>query len=332
MRYAQLGFFETPKEDLRITPIYEHAQLLRMLTDCSCGGTSLPDAAGYYTTPVVFPQPGQDRPYIVSSIVLSADGKMAYMDNKEGPLIARNNFADKTGGAVDFWCLNMLRAYSDGLLLGANTLRNEPSSINNCMDISLVNQRRDILGKKDQPCQIIVSLDGTDIPFEHPTFRVDTKERLKAVFATSYDGWTFIQKSSPLKHVLVGPFTTRRQVDDAELPALDQDFDTVPIIVTGEGTSPDMALMLYTLRRLGMKTLCVESPTYCAALMDNGFLDEYFINYSMVYVGGVMTPGNAYPKGFREHPHADLVSVGIHKQNFLFTRQLLRYDISPDDK
>jgi len=83
------------------------------------------------------------------------------------------------------------------------------------------------------------------------------------------------------------------------------------------------------LRRMGMETVCVESPTFCAALMAEGFLDEYFINYSMVYAGGPLSPGAVIPASFRNHPHADLVSVGIHRQNFLFTRQLLRYGVGP---
>ena len=330
MTHVQLDFFDMPKNDLKIAPIYRNEQLLALLAERSGGGRSLPDAAGYYTTPVQFPKPGGDRPYTISSIVLSADGKMAYMDNREGPLIAKNNFADRAGGAADFWCLNMLRAYSDGLIIGANTLQNEPSSVNSCMEISLLRQRGEVLGKQDQPCQVIVSLDGTDIPFGHPTFRVDPEARLRVMLATSPAGWAYIKANSPLKHTLLGPFTDREQAECTAPAELNGGFDTISVLVTGEEDRPDTALMLYVLRRLGMQTVCVESPTYCAVLMDHGLLDEYFINYSMVYAGGMMTPGTAFPKGYREHPHAELVSVGIHRQNFLYTRQLLLYGVTAE--
>lgn len=330
MKYEHLHFFRTPKEDLKITPVYRNVQLLGELNGRSGGAVSLPDAAAYYATPVVFPKPGPDRPYIVSSIVLSADGKMAFLDNKAGPLIAGNNYLDPHGAAVDFWCLNMLRAYSDGLLIGANTLKNEPDCICNCMELDLARQRRELLGKPDQPCQILVSLDGTDIPFEHIIFQVHPEERLKVIIATSPAGWEYIRKNSPLRHEAAGPFHAGEQADAAGLPALDREFDLVPVIVTGEENRPDMKLMLSILRRLGMETLCAESPTYCAALMDNGCLDEYFINYSMVFAGGSMSPGAGFPKSCEDHPHADLVSVGIHRQNFIYTRQLLRYGVKSE--
>ena len=323
---VRLSYFQTPKDELKITEIYRNRRLFQELE--AAGGRSLPDAAGYYTTPVSFPGAPEDRPYIVSSIVLSADGKMAFMDDMQGPLIAKCNYLDPAGGAGDFWCLNMLRAYADGLIVGANTLRNEPGYINYCMDEDLFRQRREVLGKQDQPCEIVVSLDGTDIPFEHIAFQVDPADRLKNMIATSPAGWDYIQKHSPLKHVPVGPFASREEVE--ALPALDREFDTVPVIVTGTGNQPDMRLMLYVLRRMGLETICAEAPSYCGALMENGCLDEYFINYSMVYVGGAMSPGAAFPKSWKNHPHAELVSVGIHRQNFLFTRQRIRYDVTQE--
>lgn len=330
METVRLTYFETPKEDLKIREIYRNEELLKELEALSEGRESLPDAAAYYTTPVVFPRPGNDRPYLVSSIVLSADGKMAFMDNKMGPLIAKSNELDQAGADGDFWCLNMLRANSDASLIGARTLQNEPTYINHCMDTSLFRQRQEVLGKKEQPCQVVVSLDASDIPYDHITFHVDPAERLKVMIATSPAGWETIQKNSPLKHRLAGAFTDRRQVDAAELPALDSDFDIVPVIVTGQDAVPDMELMLYVLRKMGMEVVCAESPTYCGTLMEKGCLDEYFINYSMLYVGGTMSPGAAFPKSWKDHPHADLVSVGIHRQNFLFTRQKIRYGIKSE--
>ena len=49
----------------------------------------------------------------------------------------------------------------------------------------------------------------------------------------------YIQKNFPLKHVFYGPFTSKEEVDKAEFAPLYQDFDVVPVIVTGEGKNPD---------------------------------------------------------------------------------------------
>ena len=325
-RDIKLTYIQAPKA--KITCVYQDIQLLSEIESRAADQCVLPDATAYYSVPVRFPKAYDTRPYIISSIVLSADGKMAFMDNKVGPLIAQCNNLDPTGGELDFWCLNMLRAYSDALLIGANTLKNEPEGINYCMDQQLFHQRQKVLGKANHPVQIVVSLDGTDIPFEHPSFHVDPVERLKLCIATSPSGWDFIRKHSPHKHIAIGPFCSRMEVDTAVLPNLNTEYDVFPVIVTGRDTTPDMDLMLYILRRLGIELACSESPTYCGALMKNEFLDEYFINYSMLYAGGTMSPGAIFPMSWQNHPHAQLVSIGMHGNGFLFTRQLIRYGIN----
>ena len=316
---------------LKIREIFRNEALLEQLDRQAQGQPSLPEADACYTTPLYFPHPGPQRPYIYSSLVLSADGKMAFMDNPVGPLIARCNYADPVGGSGDFWCLNLLRAYADGLLIGANTLRNEPDFINYCMDQTLFQQRRDVLKKPDQPWQIIVSLDGTDIPFDHKTFHIDPAERARVMIATSPAGWEHIRSHSSLKHQLMGPFADNESIEKTPGPAWDA-FDCYPVLVTGEGAVPNMQLMLHALRCWGLELLCAESPTYCGALMEEGCLDEYFLNYSMLYAGGSMGPGTHFPKSWKKHPHANLVSIGIHDSNFIYTRQLLRYDVqAPND-
>lgn len=325
-RNIKLAYIQAPKA--KITCVFQDDRLLSEIETRAADQSVLPDAAVYYSVAVRFPKASDSRPYIISSIVLSADGKMAFMDNKVGPLIAQCNDLDPVGGELDFWCLNMLRAYSDALLIGANTLRNEPDGINYCMDQRLFQQRQKVLGKPNHPVQVIVSLDGTDIPFEHPSFYVDPTERLKLCIATSPSGWETIQKLSALNHIVIGPFYNRTEVDATVLPDMNSDFNVFPVIVTGQDAMPDMDLMLYILRRLGIELACSESPTYCGALMKKGFLDEYFINYSMLYAGGTMSPGAVFPMSWQNHPHAQLASIGVHGNGFLFTRQIIRYSTS----
>lgn len=322
----KLVFFDTPKEDLKIHKIYENTELLKQIAAESPDLGSLPDVDRYYTTPVVFPAAPKDRPYVLSSIVLSSDGKMAFSDNKAGPLVAKNNFLDPAGALGDFWMLNMIRAYSDGVVFGGNTLCNEPGITSHCYDRALNAQRNSALGKKEHPAGVCVSLDGTDIPFDHFIFDIDPEERYKVIIATSPTGLENLRKNSPLKHVIYGPFASTEDVDSWKAPNIYERFDEVPIIVTGKDAMPDMTLFLRILRRLGMERICIESPTYTALLLKNKFLDEYFIDYSMVFVGGKMTPGYGLPSSYLDHAHSNLVSVGIHHSNFLFTRQKLVYD------
>ena len=323
----KLNFFTTPKDNLKITMVYQDQQVLDALRAASAEQAPLPDASAYYTD-IYFPQAPAGRPYTFSSIVLSADGKMAYQDNPAGPLVAKNNFLDPDGSLGDFWVLNMLRAYSDGVIVGANTLAKEPGITCHVYDEDFTRQRREVLGKTHQPASIVVSFDATDIPFDHYTFDMDPAEELKIVINTSPQGMEYIKAHSPLKHVFWGPFTSREQVDAFDFGPLYRDFDTFPVIVTGEGNRPDSGMLMYVLRKLGVMKLCVESPSYCAHLIQNEMLDEYFINYSMVFVGGTTTPGHMTPYGYLDHPHSNLLSLGIHKSNFMFTRQKLCYGVS----
>ena len=319
------------KDDVKLTNIYTNEELMKQLeAESAC--KSLPEVDTRYASPVIFPKAPEDRPYIYSSIALSADGKMAFEDNKVGAFVAGKNFRDPAGASMDYWVLNVLRAYSDGMLIGANTLKNEPGIINYVKDEALNTQRREVLGKKEHPVNILVSLDGTDVPWDQESFDVDPADRFKLMITTSPEGYEYIKEHATKKTAFLGAFKTKEDVDAANFPEIFADFDTFPVLVTGEGKNPDTPLMLYALRKMGLQYLCAESPTYTAVLMKNQCLDEYFITYSMLYAGGRFTPGSFCPQSFCDHAHADLVSIGIHNSNFLYTRQKLVYGLKPEQK
>ena len=317
------------KGDAKLTNIFNNEALQKEMAEGS-NCVSLPDVDARYAAPVVFPKPSDDRPYIYSSIALSADGKMAFEDNKVGAFVAGKNFRDPEGASMDYWVLNVLRAYSDGILIGANTLKNEPGIVNYVKDEQLNAQRNNVLGKKEHPVNILVSLDGTDIPWDHETFDVDPADRLKVMVTTSPAGYEYIQKNCDKKILFLGAFKTKEEIDAADFPEVFADFDVYPVLVTGEGANPDTPLMLYALRKMGFEYLCAESPTYTTVLMKQECLDEYFTTYSMVHVGGRFTPGVIVPQSYLDHVHADLVNVCIHNCNFLYTRQKLVYGIKPE--
>ena len=326
----RISFFDVVKEETAITGIFRNEDLAREI-EGRPGCAALPEVMKHYGFPVAFPKAPDDRPYIFCSIALSADGKMAYMDNKKGYLIAGTNIRDREGASLDFWCLNFLRAYADGLLIGANTLRNEPGVLNHVVDRKLNEERKTVLGKTENPVNIIVSLDGTDVPWDHATFDVDPADRLKLVIATSPAGWEYIRENCPKKTKLLGAFQTKEDADAAQmLPSLADlyaDFDEYPVIVTGEGAEPDTKLFLYVLRKIFFLNDTATTEIYTAVLLKNACLDEHFTTYSMVYAGGTMSPGAIFPQECFNHAHADLLSLGIHNCNFLYSRQKLVYGL-----
>jgi len=277
-----------------------------------------------------FPASPEDRPYTFGSIVLSMDGKMAYEDDPQGPLVAAKNLLDMDGGLCDFWILNVLRAYADGVIVGAGTLAAEPRMISNCFDQDLVDARFEVLGKKTvAPLNIVVSFDGTDIPLEHGIF---STQGLKAAIATSPDGGAYLEKHFQAEHLMFGPYATIAEVNADEVVArMEENPEAIPIFLTGHGSSPDSEVLLFILKKMGLDKLIIESPSYMWHLMSIGAMDEMFINYSSVFVGGHKAPGAFHAFSVDAHPHSQILTTAIHQSNFIFTRQKLYYGLVEDN-
>ncbi len=275
---------------------------------------------------ICFPGGHADRPYTFASIVLSSDGKMAFPDVPQGPVVASANMLDPAGGKTDFWVLNMLRAYSDGVIIGARTLQNEPDGTSHIFCEELAAARTAEMGMRARhPVNIAVSFDGTDVPLDHKIF---SSNGLQAMVATSEAGLAFLDNALGARpHKGFGPFIAARQEDAAAIwKSMQENPETIHVIATGTADRPDSAVLLALLRQMGMQRLCIESPSYMWHLIQNKSLDEWFINYSMLFVGGNFTPGINAPFTSKKHPHTELLMLGAHKSNFIFTRQRLRYD------
>jgi riboflavin biosynthesis pyrimidine reductase len=309
-----------PMETIALNHCYRNDALLADMRGKASNPVSLEKVTQAYGE-VVFPDPPADRPHVVSSIVLSSDGKMAFTDNPAGPVIAKNNFLDPQGALTDFWVLNVLRAYSDGVIIGARTLQNEPHNTSQIFDPVLVEQRMNTLQRPGKhPVSIVVSFDATDIPMDHLIFTIDPDEQYSVAIATSPEGAGYVEAHFPRPVRRITP-----EIIATEGYTLFDPSKPLALIVTGDKNRPDAPDLLSLLRKTGMERLLIESPSYTAHLMGLGMLDEFFINYSMVYAGGTFTPNVASPFSSTVHPHADLAMVGLHRSNFMFTRQCLRY-------
>ena len=276
-----------------------------------------------------FPEPGQERPYIYGVLVLSVDGRMAFEDNPVGPYIARKNELDEDGGLLDYWTLTALRTHADGIITAAKTLSAEPEASLHICDEELIRDRKERLGKRDRhPLNIVVSRKGQDIPYGHKLFNSLPDEDLVYLVVTSARGLEAVKKESPRKVEAV-------QVADAgDLDKLERLKDILgkkndkllPVLAIGrQGADLDTALFLKALRQLDIKTLGIESPTYAYHLMEEEYLDEYFLNYSMVFAGGPIVPGFSQSFDHDSHPHTRLLSVHLHRENFLYTRHQVVY-------
>ncbi|HUH98701.1 MAG TPA: dihydrofolate reductase family protein [Anaerolineales bacterium] len=317
-----------PINKLQLDVLYQDKPELERIKARSLSKAALSKVSAVYHD-LYFPAPPQDRPYIFSSMVLSLDGKMAFPDNPQGPVVASANSIDADGGLADFWVLNVLRAHADAIVVGAKTLVSEPDLVLACLDADLALERKERLGKEDpHPISIIVSLDGKDVPKTHSIFSVP---EIRTIIATSHQGGLFLKKQSEGEEiVLLGPYSSRAEVDAQRISRQMQNERAAHrkiVLMTGED-EPDARLLLFVLRKIGISHLLVESPTYMWLLMNQRMLDEFFVDYSTLFIGGTITPGYGNGFSYLDHPHSQFLVIALHRNGFLFTRQKLVYGLA----
>ncbi len=315
-------------DQLRMTRIYtNNEELNKMGAQTSERGT-LPQVEEKYGT-LRFPDAPEDRPYVYGVLVLSADGRMAFEDVPVGPYIARKNEPDPEGGLLDFWTLIMLRAHADGIITAAKTLRAEPEASLHICDRRLIRERKQWLGKRStHPLQIVLSRQGTGIPYEHVLFGHLENEELGYLVVTAAQGAERIRSECPLQ---VREIKLEKESDLKKMDLLGEILEeknpqVMPVLTAGARCGEvDSRLLMKGLRRLGIKTLGIESPTVAYHLMNEQMLDEYFLNYAMLFAGGSIAPGRYQPFRHDSHPHSSLLSVSMHGPHFLYTRHRLLY-------
>jgi riboflavin biosynthesis pyrimidine reductase len=313
------------RDQLHIVPLYRDEDELRTTQSCSTAASALTKVQAVYHA-LFFPEAPATRPYTFASIVLSFDGKMAFPDDPRGPRVASANELDPAGGQIDYWILNVLRAHADASIIGARTLAAEPDAEFACLDPELTAERPTLLRKPDALIPIVVSLDGTDIPLDHRAFlRADDRPQI----ATSRSGGDFLRRQGLGDALWLGPYPSSDAVPDDDLAGpirAARAAGRQVVVLTGD-ERPDAQALLLVLRRSGIEHLLIESPTYWWLLLGEKALDELFVNYSSVYIGGSLTPGIAGGFTTGDHPHAKPIYVGLHPSGFLYTRQKLVYGL-----
>lgn len=317
-----------PIQDLNLTTLYrDEAELEKIRRASGAAGALSKVSAAYHD--LYFPEPPADRPYTFASIVLSMDGKMAFPDNPKGPVVARANYVNPAGALTDFWVLNILTAHADGIIIGAKMLQAEPDSIYACQDDDLLAERTALLGKEPEvPLNIIISLDGTDVPFDHALFNIP---EVRILTATCQAGGRYLKEKFGSEVHLIGPILSAESIGVTMLAAQVQaglEGRKKVVLMTGEN-APDARLLMACLRSAGIKHLLIESPTYMWLLMEQHLLDEFFVNYSPLYIGGPITPGYGLAFSEKQHPHAKFLVIALHNNSFLFTRQKMIYGLTP---
>lgn len=265
----------------------------------------------------------KDRPLAYASYVMSVDGKIAFMDNEVGPLIAKNNYYDPNGGLADFWMLNLLRANCDGIIIGSGTMIKEPSYSGSTYDPDLIDARLKA-GKHPAPWTVIVTRTGKNIPYGNDVFKTDD---IKFVIATSSEGFENLKQEIDRAYYVLP--SADSEFNKAEIKRLtEENQDKIAIVITGTASETNSEELMAVLKAMGMDIVLVESPSYCHLMMRERLLDEIFITNSCLFVGGQATSLGTFDEAFTstEHPHCEIVTMHMHSPHFIYTRYKMRYE------
>lgn len=237
-------------------------QAFEILVDTAEAGAGLPEVfRAVYGGDWVLPDTAE-RPYRYSNFVMSHDGRVSFnVPGHEG------------GGDVsgfdphDQWLMGLLRARADAVTVGANTLRSEPEHLWTAGfifpdDAEAFAGLRAAEGRAEAPLQVFMTRSG-DLPTDAAVFADD---RLEVVVATTEQG--------------------RARLADR----FGQDLDA-QVLVAGEQDLEiaDMHRQLHA--EYGVRTvLCEGGPRVYGAVVAAGELDEEFLTWSPVLVGGSADP------------------------------------------
>lgn len=264
----------------------------------------------------------EDRPYTFTSLVTSIDGRIAFTDAPQGPLISRLNAYGEKGAMADWWILNLLRTVSDGIMVGAGTMRAEEDFTGHIFDQELEDARI-TKGLNPVPWNIITSIDGTDIPFEHMMFK---EKEIPIMISTSVCGLAVVKEGIQNDYIIVGPLASKEDITDEVIAAMQAAEGKVIVIATGD-TFPDSHVTFYLLKKFGIDRLLVETPSYTHFLVGEKLMDELFLNYSCLYIGGKALTIGQFGKEFtsKEHPHTKMLSIHSSNDHFFYFRHKLIY-------
>jgi riboflavin biosynthesis pyrimidine reductase len=221
--------------------------------------------------PFGFPEPRDPhRPYLSSNFVMGLDGRASFRELK-----GRTGGREVSRSREDRWLMDFLRAHHDGLLIGANTLREEPGTDTRGWDFGIDDEqlrayREETLGLAKQKIIILTGSGNVDV-----TLPVFDSPRVEPWIITTREG----ERTLRAQHKML---ERERRTN---------------IISVGSGEGVDLATAVELLRQEhGIRTLlCEGGPTLYGQLLGEQLIDEEFRTISLQVLGETTKPGIERP-------------------------------------
>lgn len=262
------------------------------------------DALGHE---LIIPEKNLTNPFIFSCFALSQDGKLCYPDTQSGLDIAKCNHQatseEKTG---DLFWLMMARAISDGIILSSNIFKKHSTRKKPTIKFEELIQERIKNNKPAKITPIIFCRNLNEIDFEHemladitqPFIIFYSNKNTQSIESSMWNSQKlsdFNNTSNKIKHLIF----------------LDLNFSVV----------------FNKLNNCGYGVILNESPYFHHKLLEAKLLNEIWLNYSCVYIGGNSFNLGSHQTSFttNNHPESKILDLYNIDYHFLYSRQLISY-------
>src|SRR5438067_5218433 len=263
---GRMGDFDFPTLTAHLTGVRNFEILFDHAEASNSADTAKQDPAYRQYGSLAFPALPSDRPWIYSNFVQSLDG------------IASFKGRHATGGDIsqlpdDRWLMDFLRAHSDAVLLGINTLIEETQLSGNrgpiyAIEDLAIRRLREKLGHKNEKNIFVTGAAALNLS----DFRVFDPGPFETFIITTPTGARRLAAKSSHPHVKV--------------------------IISGGGDFVDLAHAMRALRQHhGIeRLLCEGGPTLYGYMSRANLIDEKFITISPMEIGPSSRPSRSPPK------------------------------------
>jgi 5-amino-6-(5-phosphoribosylamino)uracil reductase len=251
---------------------------------------SLIDHAGYAPYgKLAFPPAHDKRPWTYANFVQSIDGIASFKG-------AHAAGSDISQSAEDRWLMDLLRAHTDAIIMGVNTLVEETFSAPQLnggrgpvyrIEEESLRDLRIKLGRKRERA-IFVTASGTMDP---GAYRVFDGDLMDAAILTTAAGAARLQTRS-----------ARAQV-----------------IIAGQDKTIDLPLAMSMLRKeMGVEhLLCEGGPTFYGSMSRAGMIDEKFVTVSPVEIG-LLVPPEQGPSPAAQVKQLQVQQINVRPTTFMY--------------
>ena len=295
----------------------------------------LPERIKAFYGPFGFPEPPAGRPYITSNFVMGLDGRASFRE-----IPGHTGGKDVSRSSEDRWLMQFLRAHHDAVLMGANTMREEPGEVSAEKSTASGAFREEVSAEKSTASGVFrgkVSK-GWDYGIDDQELSVYRRDALKlgpvrVIILTGSENIDLSLKVFSSQRVEPWILTTadgEKKLQSRISAARPE--RTIKVVAAGNGPHVDLPLAMQLLHQeYGIRTLlCEGGPTVYGELLQRNLIDEDFRTIALQVLGLSTNPQIARPTTYgnvsytpETAPWFDLISLHYALPYHLFLR--LRY-------